>query len=338
MNDNFESGIKETIKSSKKYVVYVVLSLFFLYLISGVFSISQSEIGIVLRCGKIVHARVMPGIHLSFPFPIDEVYKIPIKTVKRITIKDFSGDYNEQSLNEVKEFLKKNNDLYYYQKVPEPYCITGDNNIVNVGCSLQYSISDPVKYLQYLKNSEKALHEVANNAILHSFSSINIDKALTYGKREIVNSIKERVQEKLDSIESGLSVTFVELEKVNPPVRTRQYFNDLINAKIDKKKMLSESEAYHNEKLPEANAIANEMIERAHSYSKDVTSKAEGDSERFIDIHSTYKKSRRISRKKMYLDYLKEILSKIDEFYIVSNDKNVKPASLKLFKGINQNK
>ncbi len=321
MDDRLFLNIKETLHSLNKFVFSVVIILFALYLFSGVYAVSQNEIGVLQRFGKVIDDRVMPGIHFSFPWPMDKVDKIPIKSMKRISIDDFSKNAGYNSLS--REF--------YNSSGLASYSITGDNNIVNISCRLQYYISDPVKYLFSVRDSENILHQVSCTTIIRCLSSLPVDNVLTYGKRELEASIKSMVQEKLDNIDCGLNISFVELEEVSPPGRVQQYFDDVINSKIDKNKMISQAESYRNEKIPKANAAASQMIEKSLSYRQKVILESEGDTERFLNILDAYKVAKDVTQKRLYLESIKEILSKIDQVYLISKENNKVPAKIKLF-------
>lgn len=320
MKNNLFPGTEETLRSLSKFVLSVIIILFALYIFSGVYSVSQNEVGVLQRFGRAVDERIMPGIHFSFPWPIDKVDKIPVRVMKRISIDDFSQDINDSLAYEF-------NDLSGLTS----YCISGDNNIVNISCGLQYSISDPVKYLFYIRDSENILHNIACNTIIHCLSSLSADNILTYGKREIEACIKSMTQKKLDEIDCGLNISFVELKEVSPPGIVQQYFDDVINSKIDGNKMISQAESYRNEKIPEANAEANQMIEKALSYQQKVILTSEGDVDRFRNIADGYKDAPEITRKRLYLEFIKEVLSNIDWIYLTSRENNKIPAKTKLF-------
>ena len=321
MDNKLYSSFRETVSSSKNFVLLVLLALAILYLVSGVYSISQNEIGVLQRFGRIINDKVMPGIHFSFPWPIDKVNKVPVRTVNRILIDDFSQMHNRDSFSS----------RFYDATGLSSYCVTGDNNIVNISCGLQYSVSEPIKYLFCMKDPENALHDIACNSVIHCLSLLSVDEVLTYGKRKIEVCVKDMVQEKLNSINCGLSISFVELKEINPPKRVQEHFDDVINSKIDKRKMVSEAESYRNEKIPQANTLANEMIESALSYQKDVIAKAEGESSRFLDILDTYKQAKGITRRRLYLEFMKDIFTEVDDVFIVSEKGNSVPAKIKLF-------
>ena len=157
-----------------------------------------------------------------------------------------------------------------------------------------------------------------------------MDKVLTFGKRQLEDYIKREVQEILDNINCGLNISFVELKDVQPPNHVKASFNDVVNAQMDKQKIISQAETYKNEKIPEANARANKLIEEARSYYKEIVAKAEGESARFLDNLKAYSVSKKVTAKRLYIEFLKDIFSKVDEKYIISSEENMAPAKIKL--------
>ena len=309
--------LKELFVMSKQFITVVVLTLFVLFLFSGIYSVKQNQVAVVQRFGKIIDDKVKPGIHFGFPWPVDKIYKVPVKKINRIFVNDFITEDD------------KINGFYFFTGL-EPYCITGDNNIVNISCKIQYYISDPSKYIINYQNPDNILYELTCSNIIHCLAKRSVDEILTYGKKDIENYLRSNLQRKLDTLECGLSISFVELENVTPPDTVKSFFDDVINAKIDKNKMVSKAESYWNEKIPQANSQANYLINEALSYEHHAVNKAKGESERFLEQLSLYAKTKKISQKRLYLDYLKEILSNLDKIHIVSETDSKLPAEIRI--------
>lgn len=317
MDEKLKISIKATLFSSKKFICYIVLLLFLLYLFSGTYSVSPNQVGVLQRFGKVIDDRIMPGMHFAFPWPVDKVNKVPIKTIRKLYIKDFSSLYSEDY------------EFYDYRAIT-PYCITGDNNIMNMGCNLQYMISDPRKYLFNILGAENILREIACNVIIHNVAALPIDVILTYGKRQLEEHLKNKIQDKLENINCGLTITFVELKDVSPPAHVRSSFNDVINARMDRKKTISKAETYMNVKIPAANTEANKLIEEARAYREEAIAVAEGDSARFIDKLKRYWQAKKVTKTRLYLEFLNDTLSEVDEKYFISVENNTVPATIKL--------
>jgi len=253
---------------------WILLCLVLLYLGAGVYSVSPNEVGVLQRFGKVIDDKVQPGIHYALPWPVDRVEKVPVKTVNSIMIDDFFSSMDPNSAAR----------LFFKMTGLASYCITGDNNLVNIRCVIQYTITQPSRYLFRVEKPETLLRSMACNAILNSLAAMPVDQILTRGKYALSQEIKTRLQDRLDALETGLNVSFVELSDIKPPDRVERYFSDVVKAKIDRKKMVNESQSYRNEKIPAAQADASRLLQEAHAYKSEVVLKAEGETERFLKI------------------------------------------------------
>ena len=312
--------LKNSINVTLGFSRWILLILFMVFLFSGIYSISQNKIGVLQRFGKIRNDHVEPGIHYALPWPIGIINKVPVKIVKRVQINDFyqSDDFNSPS----NQFFRKTG--------LESYCISGDNNIVVISCVIQYTILKPSEYLFNLQQPEQVLYDITCNNILKCLSRISVDEILTYVKKTMEEYIQNNIQIDLDKINSGLKVTFVELKEVRPPKKVQQFFNDVINAQIDKRKMVSNAESYWNEKIPEAKGEANRLLLEAESYKNKVISKAEGETKRFLSKLETYQGTENITKKRLYLEFAKNIFSNLEEKYIIDQSDDQEFINLKI--------
>lgn len=315
--------MKKAILNAKGFSIYILLILIFLYFLSGAYSVSQNQIGVHQRFGRIVNQNVSPGMHYALPWPIDRVDKVPVKVIKRILIDDFSDNYEGKSIPHV----------FRQMTGLTPCGISGDNNIVNIFCVVQYGISNPAKYLYNIENNEKILRDIFCNAMIKCLARLSVDEILTFGKRHIENTLKTEAQNKLDNLDCGLTISFVELHNVQPPGVVQGAFDDVINAKINKRKIISQAESYRNERIPRAKAKANKMIQQAQTYKVENISKAQGRTQRFLDQLKAYEKSVEVTKNRLYLDFIKEIFPTIEKAYIVENAAGGNPANIKIFSG-----
>ena len=313
--------MKNAILSSKRFISYILIVLILLYIASGIYSIAQTQVGIHQRFGRIINPNVKPGIHYALPWPIDKIDKVSVMIVQRILINDFSSN------------LEQDSTPYVFHRLTglTPNCISGDNNIVNIICAIQYSVSNPVDYLFRIKDNERLLRDIICNSIIKCLAALRVDEILTYGKRKIENTLKTEAQKKLDSLNCGLIISFVELRDVRPPATVQGAFDDVINAKIDKRKIVSQAQSRRNEQLPQANATATRMIEKAKTYKLQKISAAHGESQRFSKQLEAYQKTKKVTKKQLYFDFIKQIFPEIEKVYIVDREGNQNPAKIKIF-------
>jgi len=313
--------MKNAISSGKKFAFYILIALILLYLASGIYSIGQTQAGVQQRFGRIINPNVKPGIHYALPWPIDKVDRVSVKTVQRMLIDDFSSK------------LEKNSTSYVFREMTglTPYCISGDNNIVNMICAIQYIVANPVDYLFKIKTNERLLRDVISNSIIKCLVGLRVDEILTYGKKEIENTLKAEVQKKLDSLSCGLIISFVELRDVRPPVTVQGAFDDVINAKIDRRKLVSQAQSRRNELLPQANATATRIIEKAKTYKLERILAARGETQRFVKQLEAYQKMKKVTKKRLYFEFVKQIFPEIEKVYIMDKEGDKNPAKIKIF-------
>jgi membrane protease subunit HflK len=298
----------------------LAVCLVLLYLCSGIYSVPSNKVGVLQRFGRIIGDRIQPGIHYMLPWPIDRVTKVPVKVVDRMLIDDF---YSEAINNE----LSSNN--FSNATGLDSYCLTGDNNLVNVLCVVQYTIVEPVKYLFQFGEPKDMLKSMACNTIIHCLAGRPIDEVLTRGKQEMVNYFKTELQKRLDAAGSGMNISFVEISSIKPPELVQDAFSDVVKANIDREKMINDAVAYSNEKIPAANADAARIVQEGRAYKAETVLKAEGDTRRFLSLLSETRKKSNSVQKMLYIETLTEIMKNVGEKHFMANDGSGKaPARL----------
>ena len=158
------------------------------------------------RFGRIIDETVEPGIHYRLPWPIDSVQKVAVRQVKRLAVDDFWGAAANA----------RNPDSFKYITGLDSYCITGDNNLAMVSCVIQYRVLNPRKYLFCVKDPDIMLKDLACKIILHCIASMPIDEMLTKGKQSVATYIRQALQKSLEELETGISVSFVEINNISP--------------------------------------------------------------------------------------------------------------------------
>jgi membrane protease subunit HflK len=305
MNDEEHSSlVRGSIRHTAGFGLWIALGLMLVYLGSGIYSVAPHEVGVVLRCGRIAEAAVPPGIHYALPWPVDRVARVPVRNVMRLSVDDFHEG------SDIARTFRAMSGL-------ESYLLSGDNNVVTVSCVLQYSIADPASYLFTLADSEGALRSLACNTLIHAMARLTVSDILTVGKASIQLYVQQELQRQLDELESGLVITFVELQDVRPPNQVQANFNDVINSKIDRDKAINNAISYRNERLPQAKAEADRLLREAEAYRERVVVRAEGDSDRFLKQLAAYQRAPSITRRRLYLELLAEIMPTVRKSCIV---------------------
>ncbi len=275
----------------------IILLLLVVWIVPGTFySVEPDEEGVVTRFGKF-HRTTSPGLHFKYPSPIEHSATPKIRQVQRAEI-GFRASEGRP-----------------LQRVPaESLMLTGDQNIIDINLVAQYRIMDSVKYLFNVRRPHKLIRDSAETVIRGIIGSKKIDEALTTGKAEIQILAKDRIQALLDKYNSGMQIVTVQLQDVHPPEQVEAAFKDVVSAREDKERMINEAQGYRNAVIPEARGQAAKIVREAEGYREKVIKTAEGDAKRFQQQHTEYKKAPDITRERLYLDTMEEILPTIKKF------------------------
>ena len=287
----------------------IILLLLVVWIIPGTFYfVEPDEEAVVTRFGKFDRTN-SPGLHFKYPSPIEHAATPKITQVRRAEI----GFRTAQGRPT--------------QSVPaESLMLTGDQNIVDMNLVVQYRIMDSVQYLFNVRRPHKLIRDAAETVIRGITGSKKIDEALTTGKAEIQVLAKDQIQALLDKYKSGLQVVTIQLQAVHPPEQVADSFKDVVRAREDKERMINEAQGYRNAVIPEARGQAAQIVRVAEGYREEKIKRAEGDAKRFLQQYGEYKKAPDITRKRIYLETMENILPAINKV-IMGNKKggNVLP-------------
>ena len=268
------------------------------WLLSGIYIVNPDEQGVILRFGK-YNRTVEPGPHYALPYPIESRFTPKVTQVQRVEV-------GFRSMMQGSTFQQGAN-----RAVPEEASmLTGDENIVNVQFSVQYRIKDPVEYLFNVSNPGAVVKSAAEAAMREVIGNSLIDSALTDGKLQIQTEATQLLQEILDRYKIGVQVLAVQLQNVHPPQEVSDAFKDVARARADTSRSINEAEAYRHALLPTARGAAAAVENEAEAYKETRIRGAEGESARFLALLAEYEQARDITKKRMYLEAMEEILSR----------------------------
>jgi membrane protease subunit HflK len=255
---------------------FVLVVLAGLWALTGFYKIDAAERGVVLRFGEYT-ATTQPGLRWHIPWPIERVEKINTGATERWT---YQGSM-----------------------------LTRDENIVIVDLVVQYRRTDPLRYLFSLRSPEDTLRDVTASAIREIMGKNILDFILTEGRAEIALQTQELLQSTLDSYETGITVYEVNLQEANFPREVEVSVQDAIKAREDREREILSAEAYRNDILPRARGQAARQIQDAEAYHDRVIADAEGEADRFKSILTAYQKAPGVTRERLYIETLEQVLS-----------------------------
>ena len=271
--------------------LFIIVPIFFgiLAVLSSVYTIQPGEIGVIQRFGKF-SSYTNPGLNLKIPF-VDTLTKVNVEKVRRIEI----GFRSERARVNV---------------LQESLMITKDENIVSAQAIIQWKIKDPGNYLFKVANPLLTIKNSAEVALRSTVGITMIDDALTTGRDKIQIKTKEFLQILLDSYSSGVQITDVKLQIVDPPDEVKDAFNEVVRAKEDKERLINEAKGFAEDVIPKARGEAEKMVKESEGYKEKRISTALGDTSRFNQIYSEYRKDKDVTKTRIYLEKLTEVLKK----------------------------
>lgn len=285
-----------------------------LWLASGIFIVGPDQRGIVLRFGEAVR-EVGPGPSWHMPWPIEEVLKPSVTQIRKEEFGFRTVDVGPPAR--------------YRPVQQEALMLTGDGNIVKLEFIVQYRVkAEPqaaTDFLFNVRDPRGTLRVAAEAAMRQVVGSNKIDDALTDERQRIQAEAQGAMQAILDDYASGIQVVTVQLQDVQPPDEVSDAFKDVISAEQDKERMINEARGYANDVVPKARGQAARLINQADGYRQAKIQRATGESERFIALFEEYSKAKSITRTRLYLEAMEEILPNVDKVLIDESARQVVP-------------
>ncbi len=256
--------------------IVVLLFIFALiYGASGFYQVNEQERAVVLRFGLYSQTKG-PGLHWNPPL-VDNVTRV---NVTRVRLHGTKGEM-----------------------------LTEDLNIVEVNLSVQYSIADAQNFVLKVRDPERSLAQASDSALRHIVGSTEMHSVLTEGREQIAVEVATRLQSYLDNYNTGIQIEKVNVEETNPPDAVQEAFDDVNKAREDEERSKNEAEAYANGIIPEARGKAQRMLEEASAYQAQVVAQSKGEAQRFTKLLKEYKKAPEVTRERLYLDAVQQVMS-----------------------------
>ncbi len=240
----------------------------------GFYQIDEQEEAVILRLG-VYHDTVGPGLKWNPPL-IDSVSIVKVTTEEQ---------YSTRGL-----------------------MLTEDANIVDLPLTVQYRIADAKAYILNVNNPDASLRHATDSALRHVVGSSSLNQVLSEGRENIAVAVEDRLQTYLDNYGTGIFIIDVNIQEGKPPSAVKAAFDDVIKAREDEERFINEAQAYSNEIIPQARGKSQRLIEEANAYKAEVIAKAEGEAQRFEKLLVEYKKAPRVTRERLYIDAVQEVL------------------------------
>ncbi|MBU0994737.1 MAG: FtsH protease activity modulator HflK [Proteobacteria bacterium] len=303
------------------FLLIILLAVFF-FGQSMVYTIDEGEVGVIQIFGK--YSRTTgPGLHFKLPAGIEKLSKVNMENVRKV---EFGAQTEISSVS-----------TRYSSKSEESrQMLTGDLNVALVPWLVHYRISDPYLFLFKVYDPERLLKDLSEASMQLVVGDRSINEVILK-REEIAIEAMAILQKELDVAETGVTIKTIEMQKTNVPERVQPSFNMVNKAEQEKERMILKAQEDYNTIIPAAKGEAEKTIKSAEGYALERVNKAEGDAARFSSVYIEYVKAKDITRRRLYLEAIKDLFPKLgDKIIVDENQKNFLPM-LQLQKQNSQN-
>ena len=292
----------------------ILLVVVIVYLGSSAFyTVAVDEVGVIQRFGRYVRT-VEPGLHFKFPRGIEKVSKVKVRFV-------YKEEFGFRTLRAGVRTQYAADKAYDDESV----MLTGDLNVAVVPWIVQYRIKDSYQYLFKVRDVRSTLRDLSESTMRLVVGDRSINEVISK-REEIADEARGLLQKELDEAETGIHVSTIEMKKTNVPQPVQASFNEVNQAVQEKERMIYQAREEYNKAIPAAKGNAEKTIKSAEGYALDRVNRAQGDAARFVAEYQEYAKAKDVTRRRLYLEALKDLFPKLGKKYIIDADqKSVLP-------------
>jgi modulator of FtsH protease HflK len=286
-------------------ILLIVLAAVVVWGFSGFFKVEPDELGVVLRFGKYTRDAT-PGLNYHLPYPVETVLTPKVTTVQPIHI-------GMRLLEDPRRGSPQMRDV-----PEESLMLTGDENIVDVDFTVfwQVKVGGAGDFLFNIQNPQGTVKAVAESAMREAVGRSEIQPILTSAKQTIETSVTELMQKTLDNYQSGIQITQVQMQKVDPPSQVIDAFREVQAARIGAESAQNEAQAYANRVLPDARGRSEQIKQAAEAYREQTVAEAKGQASRFSQVLEQYKNAPDITRQRIYLETMESVFGGTDKIIL----------------------
>ena len=273
-----------------------------LWAATGFYIVPEGQSGIVTTFGKYTETT-MPGFRWHLPWPVQDVNIVDVSSVRTVAI-GAMGRANREA---------------------EALMLTDDENIVDLRFNVQYRIKAGEGAMNYIfrsRDPDESVRQSAESAMREVVGRKKMDSVLFESKQEIAEDVKKIMQEMLDRYRTGIEVMSVAIQNAQPPQPVQAAFDDAVKAGQDRERQINEGQAYANDVIPKARGMAARLAQEAEGYKASVVETAKGDADRFTQVLAQYEKAPRVTRDRMYVDMMQQVMQSSTKVYVDTQDGN----------------
>jgi len=300
-------GPSQPVPDLKKYIGPGIAVLLVLILAATSFySVGADEVAVVRRLGRYTRTTE-PGLHMKLPFGIENATRVKVRYI-------FKDEFGFRTLQPGIKTLRAP------EKYPEEsLMLSGDLNSLVVEWIVQFQLQDPKKVLFNIRDPVSTVRAISEAVMRQVVGDYSVSEVLTTRRVEVNLEVQNKLQEILDSYESGIRIVTVKLQDVNPPDEVKPAFNEVNEAKQERERMINEAWEAYNKAIPRAKGEAEKKISEAEGYALKRVNRAEGDAHRFLATWQEYKEAKEVTRRRLYLETMAEVLPRAGRKYILDS-------------------
>ena len=271
------------------------------------YRIQPGEQGVELMFGEFVK-RTGPGLNFWFPTPIGEVIKVNVENTNTINVGFRGGNTIGRTTSSRDVTL-------------ESMMLTGDQNIADIDFIVQWRIKNAADFLFNIRDPEGTIKVAAESAMREIVGRTTLEEAITKNRGGVEQQTRDLLQKILDDYGAGIAIAELKMQKADPPKEVIDAFNDVQRARQDQERSVNEAVAYRNNVVPRAKGDADKLIAEATAYKEQMIKDAQGEAERFLSVYNAYLTNKQVTKRRLYLERMQDILSTADKI-ILDEGKN----------------
>jgi len=275
---------------------------------SSFYTVQPEERAVVKRFGAVIGIND-PGLHFKIPFGVDQVQFVATERVlkQEFGFRTTGARSSGQTAYSTEPFED------------ESLMLTGDLNMIDVEWVVQYRIDDPIKFLYRMREPTRTLRDISESVMRRIVGNMLGSEVLTIGRVEIQQRAREEIQELMDGYDAGIRISTVEMQDVVPPPAVQPAFNEVNEARQERERMINEAQKRVNQEIPNAEGAALRTVAAAEGYATERVNRALGESARFTAVLEEYQRAPTVTRSRLYLEALGEVLPGIGQVLVVQD-------------------
>jgi membrane protease subunit HflK len=297
-------------RSSGRGILLLVLLVVAVWLATGFYRVQPDEQGVVLRFGAF-NRTALPGLNYHLPWPIEAALTPSVTHINRVQV-GFASTGDQPVLRmTARGLISDTPPAGQTQSIPaESLMLTGDENIIDIDFAVFWRVRDAGDYLFNTRDPDDTVKQVAESVMREVIGRTPIQPALTEARAQIETDVQAGMQRILDQYKSGVEITQVQLQKVDPPAEVIESFRDVQRANTDAETLRNQAETYRNQIVPVARGDAARIVAEAEGAKQSNIVEAQGQAQRFLSVYNAYLQAKDVTLRRLYIETMQQIVSR----------------------------